>query len=141
MRHRNNLWRQIMQLNGFDEFILKIPNTATNVFTDKDKEDRGVWTIVLSILNFLFPLISMIIALILRNKDKESALLGFLANQALWMFILKFIGIIPLIGELVVLFLGVIVIYGNLTNKFFDLPLVGKVKLIKYLLFQVQLKE
>ena len=121
-----------MQLNGFDEFILKIPNTATNVFTDQDKEARGVWTIVLSILSYLFPLVSFIIALILRNNDKDSALLGYLCNQAIWMFILSFVGIIPAIGQIVFLFLGVIVIYGNISGKFFDLPLVGNVKIIKY---------
>ncbi len=121
-----------MQLNGFDNFILKLPKTATNEFTEKDKEARGVWTIVLTILNYLFPLISMIIALVLRGKDKESSLLSFLANQGLWMFILKLVNIIPMIGQLVYLFLAVIVIYGNLTNKFFDLPLVGGIKLIKY---------
>lgn len=121
-----------MQLNGFDEFILKIPNTATNVFTEKDKEDRGVWTIVLSILSYFFPLISFIIALILRNKDKDSALLSYLANQGLWMFILRLINVIPFIGQLAFVFLGVIVIYGNIAGKFFDLPLVGGLKIIKY---------
>lgn len=121
-----------MQLNGFDNFILKIPNTATNVFTEQEKEKYNVWNIVLSILNYLFPLISFIIALVLRSKDKESALLGYLANQAIWMFILSFLGFIPVIGQLVVLFLAVIVIYGNIAGKFFDLPLVGKIKIIKY---------
>lgn len=121
-----------MQLNGFDEFILKIPNTATNVFTEKDKEDRGVWFYILSIANFFFPLISMIIALILRSNDKESALLGYLANQGLWMFILKLINVIPCIGQLAYVFLGVVVIYGDLTEKFFDLPLIGGIKIIKY---------
>ena len=121
-----------MQLNGFDNFILKIPNTATNVFTDQEKEKYNVWTIVLSILNYVFPLVSFIIALILRNKDKESALLGYLCNQAIWMFILSFIGIIPVLGGLAFLFLGVVVIYGNIAGKFFNLPLVGNVKIIKY---------
>ena len=120
-----------MQLNGFDNFILKIPNTATNVFTEKDKEDLGAWFYILTIANYIFPLISMIVALILRKKS-GSALLGYLANQGLWMFILSFLNTIPAIGSLVVLFLGVIVIYGNFTDKFFDLPLVGKIKLIKY---------
>ena len=121
-----------MQLNGFDNFILKIPNTATNVFTEQEKEKYNVWNIVLSILSYLFPLISFIIALVLRSKDKESALLSYLANQAIWMFILSFLSFIPVIGGLVVLFLGVIVIYGNIAGKFFDLPLVGKIKIIKY---------
>jgi hypothetical protein len=120
-----------MQLNGFDNFILKIPNTATNVFTEKDKEDLGAWFYILTIANYIFPLISMIVALILRKK-KGSDLLGFLANQGLWMFILCLLGIIPVIGTAIVLFLAVIVIYGNLTGKFFDLPLVGKIKLIKF---------
>ena len=121
-----------MQLNGFDNFILKIPNTATNVFTEQEKEQYNVWNIVLSILNYVFPLVSFIIALVLRSKNKDSALLGFLANQAIWMFILSFIGIIPVIGGLAFLFLGVVAIYGNITGKFFDLPLVGKIKIIKY---------
>ena len=120
-----------MQLNGFDNFILKIPNTATNVFTEKDKEDLGAWFYILTIANYIFPLISTIVALILRKK-KGSDLLGFLANQGLWMFILCLLGIIPVIGTAIVLFLAVIVIYGNLTGKFFDLPLVGKIKLIKF---------
>ena len=121
-----------MQLNNFDNFILKLPKTGTNVFTDKDKADRGVWATVLSITNFFFPLISAIIALILRKKDQESALLGYLANQGLWMFILSLVNFIPVIGQFLWIFLGVIVIYGNVTDKYFDLPLVGGIKLIKY---------
>lgn len=121
-----------MQLNEFDNFILKIPNTATNVFTDQDKEKAGVWTIVLTIVNFICPLAGLIIGLILQSKDKESALLGYLSNQALWMLILSLVNCIPAIGQIAWLFLGVVVIYGNLTEKFFDLPLVGQIKLIKY---------
>lgn len=121
-----------MQLNEFDNFILKLPKTGTNVFTDKDKQDRGIWLTILSITNFFFPLISAIVALILRGKDKDSAVLGYLANQGLWMFILTLVNCIPAIGQLLWIFLGVIVIYGNLTDKYFDLPLVGGIKLIKY---------
>ena len=121
-----------MQLNEFDNFILKLPKTGTNLFTDKDKDDRGVWTIILSITNFVFPLISAIIALVLRSKDKDSALLGYFANQGAWMFILTLVNFIPVIGQFIWMFLGVIVIYGNITGKFFDLPLIGGIKLIKY---------
>ena len=121
-----------MQLNEFDNLILKLPNTGTNVFTDKDKADRGVWVTILSIANFFFPLISMIIALVLRGKDKDSALLGYLANQGLWMFILTLVNLIPVVGQIIWMFLGMLVIYGNIAERYFDLPLVGNIKLIKY---------
>ena len=109
-----------MQLNAFDEFILKIPKTATNVFTDHDKEKCGVWATVLSITNFFFPLISAIIALVLRNKDKDSDLLAYLANQGLWMFILSLVNLIPVIGQFIWLFYGAVAVYGNLSGKYFD---------------------
>ena len=68
-----------MQLNGFDNFILKIPNTATNVFTEKDKEDLGAWFYILTIANYIFPLISTIVALILRKK--KGAIRGWSHDQ------------------------------------------------------------
>ncbi len=125
-----------MQLNGFDNFILKFPKTATNVFTDQEKEKYNTWAIVLPIVTYFLPLVGFIIALVLRSKDKESAMVNYLTNQSVWMLITSVIAtitfFIPAIGGIWMLWISVIAVYGNITGKFFDLPLVGQKKLFKY---------
>lgn len=77
-------------------------------------------------------------ALIWYNKNKSDDYAAFLCNQALWICITGAIASVTSIigiGALVGLWnnwLAVVAIYGNVTDKFFDLPLVGQKKLIKY---------
>ena len=127
-----------MQLNGFDNVILKFPKTSTNIFVEEQTKKHFVWSIVLPAVSCCVPLVGLIMALIWNNKNKDDDYAQFLSNQALWIaitgliaFVTSFIGI----GALVALWntwLTVIAIYGNVTDKYFALPLVGEKKLIKY---------
>ena len=118
-----------MQLNSFDEFILKIPGAKTNVFVKEDCEKNNLWGVLLPILSTLIPLVGVIIALVLYSQKKdESDYLKFLANQSIWIGIAS---ILPVIGIVGLLF-GALSVYGNVSEKYFDLPLVGSVQIIKY---------
>lgn len=126
-----------MQLNGFDEFILKIPGAKTNTFVKEDCEKHKIWGILLPIIAVTpLSLIGLIIGLVIfLTKKDESDYIKYLFNQNLWLFILGFVNIIPLVGQLLwlcVIFLAVVCVYGNVTGKYFDLPLVGGAKIIKY---------
>ncbi len=115
-----------MQLNGFDEFILKIPGAKTNTFVKEDCEQNNLWGILLPILSVVVWPIGLIIALIMYSQKKnESDYLKFLANQSLWISIGC---LLPLVG----LLFGALSVYGNISEKYFDLPLIGSVQIIKY---------
>ena len=118
-----------MQLNGFDEFILKIPNAKTNTFVKEDCESNNIWGILLPILSCVVWPVGLILALVMYSQKKEgSDYIKFLANQSLWIAIFSIIPAINIIG----LLLAALSVYGNITAKYFDLPLVGALKLFKY---------
>lgn len=118
-----------MQLNGFDEFILKIPNAKTNTFVKEDCESNNIWGILLPILSCVIWPVGLILALVMYSQKKaESDYMKFLANQSLWIVIFSIIPAINIIG----LLLAALSVYGNVTAKYFDLPLVGALKLFKY---------
>lgn len=118
-----------MQLNSFDEFVLKIPGAKTNTFVKEDVEKQNIWGILLPILSALIPVVGVIIALVLYfQKKDESDYLKFLTNQSIWIGIGSIIPVIGIIGFL----FAALSVYGNIAEKYFDLPLVGSVKIIKY---------
>lgn len=116
-----------MQLNSFDEFVLKIPNTKTNIFVKEDVEKNNLWGTLLPALSALVPVVGLIIALVLhfQKKDADSDYLKFLINQSIWICIGS---LLPLVGIL----FGALSVYGNVSEKYFDLPLIGNIQLIKY---------
>jgi len=127
-----------MQLNGFDNVILKFPKTATNPFVEEETQKHFVWSIVLPAASLVFWPAGLIMALIWYSKNKQDDYAKFLCNQALWICITgaiasvtSVIGIGALLG-LWNTWLAVVAVYGNVTGKYFDLPLVGQKKLIKY---------
>ncbi|MBQ7379001.1 MAG: hypothetical protein IJW70_04890 [Clostridia bacterium] len=118
-----------MQLNGFDEFILKIPGAKTNTFVKEDCENNNIWGILLPILSTVFWPVGLILALVMYSQKKaESDYIKFLANQSIWICIGTVIPVISIIG----LLFAILSVYGNVTGKYFDLPLVGSVQIIKY---------
>ena len=118
-----------MQLNSFDEFILKIPGAKTNTFVKEDCEKINIWGILLPILSTLIPLVGVIIAIILYSQNKNEAdYIKYLANQSIWIGIGSVIPLISVIG----LLFAILSVYGNVSEKYFDLPLVGSAKIIKY---------
>lgn len=118
-----------MQLNGFDEFILKIPGAKTNTFVKEDCEKNKIWGILLPILSTLLPVIGVIVALVVYSQKKnESDYIKFLTNQSIWVGIGSIIPVVSIIG----LLFAVLSVYGNVAEKYFDLPLVGSVQIIKY---------
>ncbi len=118
-----------MQLNDFDEFILKIPGAKTNTFVKEDCENNNQWGILLPLLSALFWPVGLILALVMYSQKKdESDYIKFLANQSVWISIGSVIPGLSIIG----LLLGVLSVYGNMTEKYFDLPLIGDAKIIKY---------
>ncbi len=127
-----------MQLNGFDNVILKFPKTSTNTFVEEETKKHFVWSIVLPAVSCAFPLVGLIMVLIWKNKNKDEDYAKFLSNQALWIAITGLIGRVTSIIGIGFIFglwnawLTVIAIYGNITGKYFALPLVGEKKLIKY---------
>ena len=116
-----------MQLNEFDNFILKLPNAATNVFTAEDIEKNKTWSLLLPLLSVLAMPVGLILTLVLYLKQKDTAddYFKYLVDQSLWVCIGS---LLPLVG----LCFGAIAVYGNYTGKFFSLPLIGNIKLIKY---------
>jgi uncharacterized membrane protein len=62
------------------------------------------------------------------QKKDGSDYIKFLATQSLWIAIFSVIPAINIIG----LLLAALSVYGNVTGKYFDLPLVGALKLFKY---------
>ena len=134
-RHGNNHYginimeATIMQLNSFDEFILKIPGAKTNTFVKEDCENNKLWGTLLPILSTLVPLIGVIIAIVLYSQKKnESDYIKYLANQSIWIGIGSILPLISIIG----LLFAVLSVYGNVSEKYFDLPIVGSVQIIKY---------
>lgn len=127
-----------MQLNGFDNFILKFPKTSTNTFVEEETKKHNVWAIVLPIVSYAFWPVGLIMALVWYNKNKQDDYAKFVANQCMWLVITGAIATVTSIigiGALVGLWnawLTVIAVYGNITGKYFALPLVGEKKLIKY---------
>lgn len=118
-----------MQLNGFDEFILKIPGAKTNTFVKEDCEKNNIWGILLPILSTLIPIVGVIVAIIVYSQKKnESDYIKFLANQSIWIGIASILPLISIIG----LLFAVLSVYGNVAEKYFDLPLIGSVQIIKY---------
>lgn len=118
-----------MQLNSFDEFILKIPGAKTNTFVKEDCENNKLWGTLLPILSTLVPLIGVIIAIVLYSQKKnESDYIKYLANQSIWIGIGSILPLISIIG----LLFAVLSVYGNVSEKYFDLPIVGSVQIIKY---------
>ena len=118
-----------MQLNGFDEFILKIPGAKTNTFVKEDCEKNNIWGILLPILSTLIPIVGVIVAIVIYSQKKnESDYIKFLANQSIWIGIGSILPLINIIG----LLFAVLSVYGNVAEKYFDLPLVGSVQIIKY---------
>lgn len=118
-----------MQLNGFDEFILKIPGAKTNTFVKEDCEKNNLWGVLLPILSTLIPIVGVIVALVVFSQKKaESDYIKYLTNQSIWIGIGSIIPVISIIG----LLFAALSVYGNVTEKYFDLPLVGGAKIIKY---------
>lgn len=124
-----------MQLNGFDNVILKFPKTSTNTFVEEETKKHFVWSIVLPAVSYVCAPVGVILALIWYNKNKNEDYAKFLCNQALWIAITGVIAwvtsFIP-VGHIWNTWLAGVAIYGNVTGKYFDLPLVGEKKLIKY---------
>lgn len=124
-----------MKLNGFDHFILKFPKTNTNTFVEQETQKHFVWAIVLPAVSYVFFPAGLIMALIWYNNNKQDDYAKFLTNQSIWIAITGAIAwitsFIP-VGHIWTLWLAGVAIYGNITGKYFDLPLVGEKKLIKY---------
>lgn len=118
-----------MQLNSFDEFILKIPGAKTNTFVKEDVEQNSLWGTLLPILSTLVWPVGVILAFVMYSKKKdESDYIKFLTNQSIWIAIGSVIPGLSIIG----LLFAVLSVYGNVSEKYFDLPLVGSVQIIKY---------
>ena len=124
-----------MHLNGFDNVILKFPKTSTNTFTEQETKKHFVWSIVLPAVSYVFSPAGAIMALIWYNKNKQDDYAKFLCDQALWIAITGVVAwatsFIP-VGYIWNMWMAGVAIYGNITGKYFSLPLVGKKKLIKY---------
>lgn len=131
-----------MQLNGFDNFISKFPGVALNNFTEEESKKYKVWGIVLALLTLTqFSVLALIVGLIFfLVKKGSSQYVKYIFNQQLWLtitviasglvsFLSPILGIVVMIWTLALVALAV---YGHLVNKNFDLPLVGKAKIVKY---------
>ena len=120
--------KQEEKKTDFSEKVAALNNTpdTTADFDEKDIADNKVYAILSYIwILFLVPLLAA----------KESKFARFHANQGLVLFIASIIcGIIPIVGwilGIVVLVLEIIGIVNAAQGKAKEVPIVGKIKLLK----------